>query len=238
MPYDVEQKQFSVVQMGGLTGKCLDLYYKWRNKYGLFPETEGLHGCLHSLVDACLLISCAQLTNAGFGTRHVIPWAQKFLPQELKGVAYNRLNHGIWSGTSVLARNEHQPDKIETLDLDTIVEQAITGLDIQLPVFNQTPPLKLAMTIAERVNKYLDKPAFKTRVSKLKKPPQSLAELSVALGVPLWILTAQDEADKVWPVLQRVRSVYPAAKNLRIDPVVKYPAVIQRPDHVEPPALQ
>jgi hypothetical protein len=66
------------------------------------------------------------------------------------------------------------------------------------------------MKICERVNKYIGSTSFQNRyeVLKTKPAPASLAELSVKVGVPLWIMTAPPEQTDAWPIGENVAPVH------------------------------
>jgi hypothetical protein len=70
--------------------------------------------------------------------------------------------------------------------------------------------MPLRMKICERVNKYIGSTSFQNRyeVLKTKPAPASLAELSVKVGVPLWIMTAPPEQTDAWPIGENVAPVH------------------------------
>jgi hypothetical protein len=208
---NVEDKIFPANKVMAAIGSTPELYSQWRFHHNLFPDDPRK---LHSLVDACILISISNMIKARFGAVNAVPWSQKFLPPLFKGVLHNRLNFGFWSGTTTFVQKDDHPFTT-TLDLDVLAEQVINGLEIKWPVFDMTPPPELGMKICERVDRYFKTQAWQRRLEVLKAEPapKSLTELSVKAGVPLWILTAPNE-----PRAKKFCAQYPLARKLRPEP--------------------
>lgn len=210
MPIDVEKRRWYAADVIAAAGISLVFYRILKERHALFA---GRQGRALSVVDTAVVASIGMLDAAGIGRRDGVAWAQAFLPKHIRAVASNRLNFGVWSGVTVPITQAPPSAAVSiTLDLDTIVEQAIVGLKLPLPVFDAPPPLADALTIVERADKFVGSASFERRcaafvanVASRKPAVTTMREISVALGVPLWILEMRDASHGAFPIGERVR---------------------------------
>jgi hypothetical protein len=215
MAVDVEAKRWRSGEVAKIAGIQLRQLRAWRELHGLFPwAAAGKEGNRYSVVDTCIVVAIAIVCDAGFTVGGAVEWIGTKLPYHFKNIANLRLNHGAWSGvTAPMWQRTSACAVAGTLDLDAVVNKVIVGLKLPTPIFDKPPPkLQTALAVVERTRKYVDGPAFAARcavfvkgVLARKPPATTLAEISVSLGVPQWIITMGDEQHQAWPIAERVR---------------------------------
>jgi hypothetical protein len=217
MPIDVEKRRWRSGDVAEAAGISIRLFRSWRDNFALFPwATAGKKGNRFSIVDTAVVIAANMLREAGFGDlRSAIGFVQTNLPVHFRAIAHNRLNFGVWSGVTAPVWQRGSACAVTTvLDLDAVIERVIAGLDLPTPAFPQPPRprLETAPRVVARAEKYVNSPSFERRcaafvkaVAKREPPATTLEEISRALGVPLWMLTMQDETHQAWPIAERVR---------------------------------
>jgi hypothetical protein len=216
MAIDVQKRRWRSAEVSETAGITRRQLRQWREEFGLFPwAAAGKEGNRFSVVDTCLVVAVATVRDAGFNVGSAIDWMQANLPVWFERVAGLRLNFGCWCGITIPMFQPAAACAITaTLDLDRVVERVIAGLRLPTPIFD-APPSKLqtAFAVVERADKFINSPHFAARcaaflkiVTARRPPATTLAEISVSLGVPLWILAMEDETHRAWPVAKRLRS--------------------------------
>jgi hypothetical protein len=219
MAIDVEKRRWRSAAVAAAAGIAQRQLRQWREQFGLFPwATAGKEGNRFSVVDTGLVIAIKAARDAGYCVGSAVASMQSELPVPLKRAAALRLNFGCCSGMKLLLQQRGAACAVGgTFDLDVIVARVILGLKLPTPVFDRPPPrLETVMALVARANKYIDSPVFNARcagfvkyILKRNPPFVTLAEASVELGVPFWMITQTDETHPAWPIAERVRSEIP-----------------------------
>jgi hypothetical protein len=211
---NVETKQFTPSQIIATCGINPVTFRVLKCTKGLFPSAHGRGEC-YGIVDAGVATVIGKLMRANCGGQDAIDWAQKFIPHHFSHVAKFRLNYGLCTGASLIVNDTSAPGVEVKLDLDAIMDDVIAGLQLEEQVFAEPPSASLMQTILHRADKYVGSQSFykrRERADKLKNP--SPEELSIVLGIPLWLLNLLKSCENARKRAQAAEQLGPMAEHL------------------------